>query len=111
MKCSRLLFILLCLVILTGCSQDRQAIADQMIEARATERLEEYISSETQKCQSKMIEEASRIADSLLRENPLVTIRLDSLLRPPIPPKPRPPEFQRRKDSIRIEPILPAKKE
>lgn len=101
------------LILLTGmfvlsCQTDESVLIQQMIDQKVEERLQNYIALEKQRCKVRVLEEASRIADSLLRENP-VFITLDSLQRPPVPLKPVRPEFERRKDSILIAPIIPPK--
>ena len=80
-----------------------------MIDQQVESRLQEYIEAEKRRCRVKILEEASALADSILRANP-VFIALDSLQRPPVPPKPPKPEFERKTDSIKIEPIIPLQK-
>lgn len=92
-------------LLLCACKEDDTALRQQMIEQQIQERLQNYIEVEQRRCRTKVMEEASNLADSLLRANP-VFIRLDSLQRPPVPIKPNRPEFERRKDSIKIEPII-----
>ncbi|NND09416.1 MAG: hypothetical protein HKN87_23835 [Saprospiraceae bacterium] len=92
-------------VIISACTDDRDAIAQQIIASRIQERLQTYISIEVEKCWQEMHTEASLTADSLIRLDPIL-VKLDSLQRPPKPVKPNMPAFQRKKDSIEIAPLL-----
>lgn len=91
-----------------SCEKDDSVLRRQMIDEQVESRLQLYFNAEKKRCRDKILEEASMLADSILRANP-VFITLDSLQRPPIPIRPAPPEFERKKDSIKIEPILPKK--
>lgn len=106
-KNSKYLIPLLCLCCLS-CERDDTELRQQMIERQIQDRLQNYMEVEKRRCMAKVMEEASALADSLLRANP-VFITLDSLQRPPVPSRPDRPEFERRKDSIKIEPIIPEK--
>jgi hypothetical protein len=79
-----------------------------MVDQQVEKRLQEYIAAEKRRCRVKILDEASTLADSILRANP-VFISLDSLQRPPVPLRPPNPEFERKTDTIRIEPIIQVK--
>jgi hypothetical protein len=96
------------LILLFGCEDKDESVIKEMIDQRIEKRLNEYITIEKQRCKTRLLEEASVIADSLLRANP-VMIQLDSLQRPPVPIKPTKPTFERRTDSVKIAPIIPIK--
>lgn len=95
-------------LLLFECQDKDDIIIKQLIDQRIERRLSEYISVERQRCTERLLEEASQLADSLLRANP-VMIQLDSLQRPPVPLKPTKPTFERRTDSVKIAPIIPIK--
>lgn len=99
--------ILITIWLVIACSQDREPIAQQLIEEHIQRRLAEHRASEKVKCKNTILEEAIATVDSILRANP-IDIKIDSMTRPPVPPKPSHPEFTRRKDSIVIAPILPS---
>ncbi len=91
---------------LASCQQaDQEELKAQLIERRIEERLNQYVAVEEEKCLTSLMSEASEVADSILRANPIL-IRIDSLQRPPKPSKPLPPLFDRPKDSIVIAPII-----
>ncbi len=104
---NRALVMLTCLLIMS-CQKDDRILAQKKIDQQISDRLNTFINLEKRRCEVKIMEEANRIADSILRESP-VFIMLDSLQRPPVPLKPIRPEFEKRKDSIRIVPIIPLK--
>ena len=97
------------LLLMSGCQEKDDAIIQELIDQRIEERLTEYIMLEKQRCLARLLEEASAFADSILRANP-VLIKLDSLQRPPVPLKPIKPTFERRKDSVKIAPIISTQK-
>ena len=106
-KSNRIIWVCWPLLIL-GCQDKDDIIIKQLIDQRIEKRLNEYITVEKQRCAARLLEEASELADSLLRANP-VMIQLDSLQRPPVPIKPTKPIFERRTDSVKIAPIIPPK--
>ena len=91
---------------LLSCRPDRATVVAKLIEDRMETRLDQYQSGEWEACRRKAMLDAGRMADSLLRANPLI-IQLDSLQRPPIPPRPIRPEVMKKPDSIVIAPLLP----
>lgn len=101
--------LLVCAWLVTSCKVDNSAQVQKMIDQQVEKRLQEYIEAEKRRCRVKILEEASTLADSILRANPIF-ITLDSLQRPPIPPRPPRPAFERKTDSIKIEPIITVKK-
>ena len=107
-KYSSLLVILSTLLL--SCQERDEANIAKMIEERVERRLTEYVQIENDRCRIQLLEEASAVADSILRANP-IRISLDSLQRPPVPPKPTKPQFERPKDSIKIAPIIAPKLE
>ncbi len=105
---NKALLILSCLILMSCQKDDDRILAQRKIDQQISDRLNVFINLEKKRCEVKIMEEANRIADSILRESP-VFIMLDSLQRPPVPLKPIRPEFEKRKDSIRIVPIIPLK--
>jgi len=105
-KVNKVVFMMVTIFCGTACEKDDSALRQQMIDQQVQNRLETYFAAEKKRCRVKILEEASHLADSTLRSNP-VFIALDSLQRPPVPNKPPRPEFERRTDSIKIEPIIP----
>lgn len=105
---NKALVMLSCLILMSCQKDDDRILAQRKIDQQISDRLNTFINLEKRRCEVKIMEEANRIADSILRESP-VFIMLDSLQRPPVPLKPIRPEFEKRKDSIRIVPIIPLK--
>lgn len=92
--------------ILTNCQQpDRDALVKPIMENRLEERLTVIKEHERNKCYEELMEGAIKIADSLLRENPLL-IKIDSLERPPKPAKPIAPEIQKPTDTVLLKPLI-----
>lgn len=103
---SNIRFLILTIGAIAACEKDDTVLRQQLIDKQVSERLEIFFQAEKRRCRVKVLEEASTLADSILRANP-VFISLDSLQRPPIPSRPMRPEFERKTDSIKIEPIIP----
>ncbi|NND34770.1 MAG: hypothetical protein HKN76_19450 [Saprospiraceae bacterium] len=98
--------VLIFIILSFSCQERDEAIIAELMEKRVAERLSEYIRVEKERCQERLLDEASVLVDSILRANP-IEISLDSLQRPPVPFKPVKPDFERPKDSIKISPIIP----
>lgn len=105
-KVNKLLLIVVMALSTLACEKDDSVLRQKLIDQQVQDRLEVYFATEKKRCRVKILEEASTLADSILRANP-VFITLDSLQRPPVPYRPSRPEFERRTDSVRIEPIIP----
>ena len=92
--------------ILTYCHQpDREELVKPLMEERLEERLSEVKNHERNKCYETLMTDAIKIADSLLRENPLL-FKIDSLERPPKPSKPVAPEIQKPSDTVLLKPLI-----
>ncbi|MBK8502029.1 MAG: hypothetical protein IPL46_07385 [Saprospiraceae bacterium] len=109
-KANSIGFALVCACLIGSCKVDNSVQVQMLINQQVKKRLHEYIEAEKKRCRVKILEEASTLADSILRANP-VFIALDSLQRPPVPIRPPRPEFERKTDSIKIEPIIPVRRE
>ena len=97
--------------ILLACGQaDQGILMQELMDRRVHERLTTFIESEKSKCKSSLLKEASQVADSILRANPIL-IQIDSLMKPPKPLKPPNPNFIRPDDTIKIAPVLPKRTE
>ncbi len=75
------------------------------IRAEVNKKLENYRKVEEKRCREKMFERAAALADSIL----MVRSRskaVDTLVKPPIPPRPERPEILFPKDSSPVAPFL-----
>lgn len=96
---------LLLVICCISCKDDRNARAvETLIQSSLEERLAEYERILMKKCQDEMLEEASRIVDSIL----ITEARLsrDTVNRPRKPPKPERPEVKTAIDSTPIAPFI-----
>lgn len=94
-------------VALSACLQERDRSEEiaALIEQTAKERLDRYQQVRMERCREDLLEEATRLTDSILiAEARLEQSRAD---RPPTPHKPERPETRRLDDSIPIKPLLP----
>jgi hypothetical protein len=92
--------------LLAGCKQpDRDALVKPIMDKRLHDRLNEVRTREKLSCYEALMKDALKIADSLLRENPLL-IKIDSLERPAKPLKPIAPEIQKPVDTVLLKPLI-----
>jgi len=93
--------------LLSACLQERDRSAEiaVLIEQNVEERLERYRRVRLERCREDLIEEATRLTDSIL----IAEARLEKSRsnRPIPPPRPVRPETRRLDDSIAIKPLLP----
>ncbi|MFN7115828.1 MAG: hypothetical protein ACK4TA_03460 [Saprospiraceae bacterium] len=98
-------------ILLCSCESEaeKQAKVQQRLQTEADLRVVEYMSVLQKNCQTKVLEEAVRIADSLL----VLEARLstDTLFKPLKPLRPEKPETQILKDTTPIKPFLKPKKD
>lgn len=87
----------------SGPDENRVAV-DAFLEQQVEERLETYRRILYQQCRDKVLEEAGKIADSIL----ILEARLkrDSLNKPARPLKPERPELKKLKDSLKLDPLF-----
>jgi hypothetical protein len=107
MKPISLLPLLLFLFFATGClrERDRSAEVEALIQKTVQERLENYEKIRMQRCREEILEEASRITDSLMILE--ARRKRDTTGRPPRPSRPEKPELPPLEDTIPLEPLLP----
>ncbi len=93
-------------LLLAACESEaaKKAQEAQRLQDEADQRVNEYVKVITENCQTKVLEEAVRVADSLL----ILEARLstDTLLKPLKPLRPEKPETQILKDTTPIKPFL-----
>ena len=99
------IMLLLCSSFLFSCEKktDKEAI-QELIEETAQKRLDDFRRIRMKRCWQDVMEEASRVADSILLEE--ARLRRDTLLKPPKPDKPDKPEIKTLLDSTPIKPFL-----
>ena len=89
-----------------GClkERDRDTEVQAKIEQTVEDRLVNYRKVRMERCRESIMEEATRVTDSLM----IVEARMDKDLmdRPPIPPKPERPEILELQDTTPIKPLL-----
>lgn len=99
-----LALVLFCL--LPACKEDdrNQQAVQAEIEKKITERVYSFRQTRMQRCYEQALEEASRLADSILIEE--ARLKRDTIGKPQIPPKPGKPEIKSILDSIPLAPLL-----
>lgn len=100
--------LLLCAIWLMACGEDdrNKRAVEKVIQKEVGKRVSTYRDSRFERCYKEAVEEASKLADSLL----LIEARLsrDTAGKPPKPIKPERPELKTLKDTtLRIRPIVP----
>ena len=104
---SRKTFLLLCIGLISQACGEETGSQDQRmvyIEEKVEERMADYKQILEERCQERVLEEASRRADSIL----LVRARLerDTVGKPPKPYKPEKPTVKTLIDSIPVAPLF-----
>ena len=98
------LFLLLLLAACqSGPDQNRVAV-ETFVEQEVENRLALYRRILNQQCRDNILEEAGRIADSILITE--ARLKRDSLGKPPKPEKPERPELKQLKDSLTLDPLF-----
>ena len=97
---------LVLIAILAACApeRDRSAEVEALIHKNAEERLESFRRIKMERCRESILEEATRVVDSLL----IVEARLekDSSGRPVKPVRPPRPDIRQLQDSSPVKPLL-----
>jgi len=110
MTTSKHALILLFVTAFAGCGEDdrNKNAVQAVIEKEVAGRVEAYRQTRMQRCFELILEEAGRLADSIL----ILEARLerDTLNRPPKPEKPEKPEIKTVLDSLPVKPLLEKKK-
>ena len=104
---SRRFFLPLLLLSITACGnvQDENRIAvETFLEQQVEERLATYKRILDKQCRDNILEEAGKIADSILIAE--ARLRRDSMNKPPKPTKPGRPELKKLKDSLTLDPLF-----
>lgn len=102
---SFLIFPILLLVTACGDGPDENQVAvEAFLKQQVEERLATYKQILAQQCRDNVLEEAGKIADSIL----IAEARLarDSMGKPPKPHKPDRPELKKLKDSLLLDPLF-----
>lgn len=94
---ARLLPVLL-LFALTACKSQTEVDVDEVIEEKVEERLEEYRTVFFDRCRNEALEEAGRLADSIILDR--ARRMRDTSGRPARPRRPDTPHLQRLQDSL-----------
>ena len=94
------------LLLASGClvEQDRQPEVERLIKEMTEERLANYERIRTERCREGILDEATRIVDSLLIEEARKKKAFSD--RPEIPSKPDRPEIVQLQDTTPLEPLL-----
>ncbi|MCB0560656.1 MAG: hypothetical protein KDD09_16990 [Phaeodactylibacter sp.] len=96
--------------LLAGCGEDNRNknAVEAVIDQEVARRIQNYKQVRMDRCYEKALEEASRLADSIL----ILEARLerDTLGKPPKPEKPEKPEIKAVLDSTPIKPLLEGEK-
>ncbi|MDX1940163.1 MAG: hypothetical protein SFU99_06395 [Saprospiraceae bacterium] len=107
MKSSVLIGTVFSLIFLLACDSEAEEkrLEKFLIEQNVKERLTEYKKIHDQNCRTEVLEEAIRIADSLI----ILEARLskDTLLKPFKPERPEKPELKTMPDTVKVRPFLP----
>ncbi len=103
---ARIIFSMYFFLLLSGCSEDdrNQRAVQAVIQEEVEKRVRNYKQVRMQRCNEQALEEASRLADSIL----LLEARLerDTMGKPPKPEKPEKPEIKTVLDSLPVKPLL-----
>ena len=98
---------ILLLLFLFGCQSgpdENRVAVDAFVKQEVEKRLATYKKILEQQCRDNVLEEAGRLADSILISE--ARLKRDSLLKPPKPEKPEKPEIKALKDSISLDPLF-----
>ncbi len=104
-------FIVLILTIpLIACESeaDKKRFETMLIEQEVEKRLADYKEAFDINCREKVLEDATRIADSLIIEE--ARLLKDTLLKPFKPERPEKPEILPFEDTLKVQPFLPKNK-
>ena len=93
-------------LLLVACEseEDKQALEDMLIQQELERRLVSYERIFFNNCEQKAIDEATRIADSIMIER--ARLLKDTLGKPSKPDRPEKPELRTLEDSIPVRPFL-----
>jgi hypothetical protein len=91
------------LVVKSGPDENRVAV-DNFVKQEVENRLASYKRILEQQCRDNILEEAGKLADSILISE--ARLKRDSLLKPPKPVKPEKPEIKQLKDSVNLYPLF-----
>lgn len=97
------LFLLLFAACQSGPDENQVAV-ETFLEKEVTDRLALYQRILNQQCRDNVLEEAGKIADSILISE--ARLKRDSMGKPPKPTKPDRPELKTLKDSLSLDPLF-----
>lgn len=93
---------------LSACRSDgrdeNQVAVERFLEQQVAERIATYKRILEQQCRDKVLEEAGKIADSILIAE--ARLQRDSMNKPAKPTKPERPELKTLKDSLKLDPLF-----
>lgn len=97
-------------IIFAACESEgeKQQFEQMLIEKDVEERLVQYKRILEENCEAKVLEEATRIADSIIIEQ--ARMLKDTLLKPIKPERPGVPEIKTLEDTLKVKPFLPKPK-
>jgi hypothetical protein len=92
--------------LLAGCddAEEQKAIEEMVIQRELDRRIANYKTVLFENCQERAIEEATRIADSIMIEE--ARLLKDTMGKPAKPPRPERPELRKLEDSTPVRPFL-----
>lgn len=105
-----LIFAITLLVAFASCEseEEKQQFEQMLIEQDVEKRIVEYKRILDENCEAKVLEEATRIADSIIIEQ--ARMLKDTLLKPFKPDRPEAPELKTLEDTLKVKPFLPKPK-
>ncbi|PHN07433.1 hypothetical protein [Flavilitoribacter nigricans] len=83
---------------------ENQVAVEAFLKQQVEERILTYRQILTQQCRDNVLEEAGKIADSILIAE--ARLQRDSMNKPPKPLKPDRPELKKLKDSLKLDPLF-----
>ena len=106
MSTARIMIALSLFSLFAGCGKDdrNKNAVQAVIEEEVNNRVQNYRQVRMERCFDKALEEASRLADSILIRE--ARLERDTLGKPPKPVKPEKPEIKTLLDSTPIRPLL-----
>jgi hypothetical protein len=84
--------------------EDLQAEVEALIEQRVEERRSSFIATIQKNCERDILEEATRIVDSIIIAE--ARLKKDTLPKPPRPDRPEVPELKQLKDTSPVSPLF-----
>ncbi len=88
-----------------ACTKEKKMTLEELRQQEIDKRVNQFIDNRQTECHQKTMDRAISMADSLLKINAVKYVQ-DSLLRPPLPPKPEKKIKPQPKDTVRNHPFM-----